>query len=333
MCTLLENDPDRLAETRDGCPSAIRIHPRRWIMVVQAMRRISCRSHRFRITTSAWAGLASHSDFIIKDHQDNPFSDGWLMVEALARPNLRQRARIFDGDLVSKESSPLGTGSGRVLSDEFGMVTDSILGTTARPLISDISLTLREISEQQSSSTRRDTKYDAFVNFTMAALSSSAASKGPSTRQWPLRYDVRFIGGHPCRPPHGHAIMPSGVKVGDAHQHPKHKNAEHLPAHPLHKSFRYVTKSLQDLLTLDETEATLLPNPTRKDKDGKAVEVWIIDARGGWELEVIARAWCAMVGRDAMVARVGVICIGCAIRECRAVEVGVCVRVGRDEEE
>ena len=332
MCTLLENDPIALQELGTVA------HPRSGFILeggswwskqcIVSLVVAPIQNHYERM---GWVGIPSN--LVIKDHQDNPFSDGWLIVEALARPNLREGARIFDGDLVSKESSPLGTGSGRVLSDEFGMVTDSILGTTARPLISDMSLTLRETSKQKSPSTCGDTTYDAFVNFTVTAPSSSAASTRPSTRQWPLRYDVRFIGGHPCRPPHGHAIMPSGVKVGDAHQHPKHKTAEHLPAHPLHKSFRYTMKSLQDLLALDGTEVTLLPNPTQKDKDGKAAEVWIIDARGGWEREVVARAWCAMVGRDAVVARVGVTCMGCATRECRAVEVGICVRVGRVEED
>ena len=332
MCTLLENDPVALQKlgTIFHPRSGFILDGRSW----WSKQCIAClvvapiEDHYERM---GWVGLPPN--LIIKDHQDKPFSNGWLIVEALAQPKLRKGARIFDGDLVSRESSPLGTGSGRILGDEFSMVTDSSLGNTVRSVISNVSLSLHEISQPHNPSTWTYTQYNAFLSFRTTAVASTDMPIISSTRQWPLRYDVSFVGGHPCRPPHGHVILPSGMKTGDAHQHPKHKNAEHLPAHPLHNSFGYETKSLQDLLELDDKAVKLLPNPTQRDKDGKAAKVWIVDARGGWEREVVARAWCAMVGRNAVVARVGVTCIGCAIRECRAMEVGVCVRVGTVEEE
>jgi len=47
--------------------------------------------------------------------------------------------------------------------------------------------------------------------------------------------------------------------------------------------------------------------------------------------DILVRAWCAEKGRNAIIARVGRTCLSCAIREAKALEVGVIVRVGVKE--
>jgi len=47
--------------------------------------------------------------------------------------------------------------------------------------------------------------------------------------------------------------------------------------------------------------------------------------------DILVRAWCAEKGRDAIIARVGKTCLSCAIREARALEIGIIVRIGVKE--
>lgn len=56
-------------------------------------------------------------------------------------------------------------------------------------------------------------------------------------------------------------------------------------------------------------------------------EVLVINARGSPDKATFARAWCASTGRHAVIARVGRTCVGCSIREARAVQVDVVIRV------
>lgn len=59
---------------------------------------------------------------------------------------------------------------------------------------------------------------------------------------------------------------------------------------------------------------------------------YIIDARGGAHREIFARAWCASVGANAVVGRVGRTCLSCCVREARAANVDVVIRVGTDRD-
>ena len=54
-----------------------------------------------------WIGLPE--DVGPVDGELEAFGEGWRVVMAVQTPKMRDGARIFDGDLLSKESSPLGT--------------------------------------------------------------------------------------------------------------------------------------------------------------------------------------------------------------------------------
>ena len=79
--------------------------------------------------------------------------------------------------------------------------------------------------------------------------------------------------------------------------------------------------------------ADLLPSETGPGIAAPAAEegggeVLVVDARGDAALDVLARAWCASEGLDAVVGRAGVTCLACCVREARAAEIGVVIRVG-----
>lgn len=116
-----------------------------------------------------------------------------------------------------------------------------------------------------------------------------------------------------------------------------------LPGHPLHTySYPYSYIPLSSLPTM-----AFLPSPPGTDDHGHGharshsgegswprrrrrapKHTFILDARGSKDKESFARAWCAAVGTNAVVGRVGRTCLACCIREARAVDVAVVIRVG-----
>lgn len=117
-----------------------------------------------------------------------------------------------------------------------------------------------------------------------------------------------------------------------------------LPGHPLHSTsypYSYIPLSkLCKMPTLQniQSRSTFMRapeeylrfiDPNRPRRRSRIKETYIIDARGNMDKEAYARAWCSAVGTDAVVARVARTCIACAIREARAADVPVVIRVGR----
>jgi hypothetical protein len=237
---------------------------------------------------------------------------------------LREGARIFDGDDLAKQSSPLGVGTGHVLASEFIMLTDAAMDKLERTEIRSLQTCLRERDDEGNTVSSKHESLPASEQWFEAAIRADIKRAGAGDGSWrsqllPLRYNVRFVGCHPCRPPHGHAKQQQSDAPALRHQH-----LEHLPAHPLHKSFKFTVQAIEEIVGLGPEDELTLPNPL--DREGSPV--WVIDARGGWQRETIVRGWCANVGRHAIVSRVGRSCVGCAVREARALEIAVVIRVG-----
>lgn len=356
MCTLLEHDPEALGKL------GIIAHPRSgfvldgksyWSKTCIVARVLACmEGGKERM---GWIGLPASVGPVNEELE--AFGDGWRVVVAKTPPKMRDSERIFDGDLLSKESSPLGTGHGRVMSREFSMVTDHILDDLGPKCeVKNVELMLNTGSGNKEDGSA---EYTALVGFQTLEGGKGAGEGELKQLRFRLKYKVHFVGGHPCRPPHGHVGMQSPQAKGpgessineilaktqasesdttttegattprdDTHHshskadHPKHKHAEHLPAHPLHKSYKYMVKSMAEIIELDQNDH--LPTPI----DKEAGNVWIIDARGNWEREVLVRAWCAKVGRHAIVSRVGKGCLACAVREAKGLEIGIVIRIG-----
>ena len=237
----------------------------------------------------------------------------WVNVEAAQPLALREKTRIHDGAQVSTESSPLGTGQGKIMAHEFSMPG---LGVTDRGSETKVTLrevVLQEIRPQGNSQARKpiDEPLTATAQFNMKIISEPS----PSEVGLRLIHDVYFVSAHPCRPPHGHAIHTS---PGDD-VHPTHEHGESLLSHPLHETYKYVLKAVPDLVSATP------PNHL-----GPGEAVWIVDASGNRDKDIFVRAWCSQVGRHAIVSRIGRTCLSCSIREAKAIEVGVIIRVGRN---
>lgn len=315
----------------------------------------------------------------------SPVSNRWVKVKAFALSTQRERPRIFDGDKLAMESTPLGVGKGGIMGSEFSMVTDHILDGDDKALdvqVQDIKI---HLSNSNLTATASDHPLSAWAQIDLTLTNPSAPDSEAATAAIPITKQVRygldrsvyFVTGYPCRLPHGHATFKPGSSDADfEQQHPRHKEAEHIPAHPLHKTYRFVTKTLAEIVH-DHPDLDP-PTPTSES------EVWVIDARssgsshhdhdhehggGGdgdgdcstvasstattttttsttatttssghnnadpqlWEKDILVRAWCAEKGCHAIIARVGRTCLSCAIREAKALEISVVVRVGIKE--
>jgi len=80
----------------------------------------------------------------------------------------------------------------------------------------------------------------------------------------------------------------------------------------------------------DEARSRALSLPdiaAENDSEDEEEEVAVLDCRGKADLELLARAWCAKVGENAVVGKVGRTCVACCIREARGLGVRVVIRI------
>ena len=394
MSTLLENDPDpQTLSDLDSSSFALRgsgfiLNGSSWWSKSSIVGRVIAPMHGAKESM----GWVFAPNFVpLHENTLQPVSNRCVKIKSFPVPTDRQRPRIFDGDKLAEESTPLGKGKGGITGSEFTMVTDHILNNEQTPEIE-----VKDIKVHLSSSdlTEASAEHLLSVSAQFDLAITQPSSPGPHFSgsvseqvRYSLNRAVYFVTSHPCRLPHGHATFKPGTSDFEhEQQHRQHKPgvAKHIPAHPLHKTYKFVTKSLADLVQNPTVEP---PNPTNHDQP-----VWIIDARGHdsprhpqssshasdtsttdaraasdigvaissssvndqniaaaqqdalymgwlqgssdpqlWKKDILVRAWCAEKGRNAIIARSGRTCLSCAIREARALEISVIVRVGIQE--
>jgi hypothetical protein len=239
------------------------------------------------------------------------FGSGWFHIHTDQVPGLREQTRIHDGANVAHDSSPLGSGQGGISSKEYRIPRESALQESQGFDVELEALILDGKHRAKGSS-------DPVMHAQMVFVAISATPEH-SHIILDLHHDVQFVSSQPCRLPHVHTRLAKDKIEGDLHRRRGgNDNGHHLPSHPLHNSFRYVRKELEEL-----HPSVTPPNHTDLKSD-----VWIIDARVGSDTQTFARAWCAHVGRHALVAKVSRTCLSCCVREARAIDVGIVIRIG-----
>ncbi len=117
--------------------------------------------------------------------------------------------------------------------------------------------------------------------------------------------------------------------------HAMEKELPSVPAHPIHIDYQFTIVPVATLLSMPATQrprALSEPSQRKLSVAGPtasevAEEVVILDCRGDEDLELLARAWCAKVGENALIGKSGRTCLGCCVREARALAVGVVIRI------
>lgn len=248
--------------------------------------------------------------------------DGWVNLDIKDLP--ASAPRILQTDVVAADSNPLRNADPATLkADAFTYPSDGppVLGNDA----------LYEGLSFNSSSTFELGKDDSGAGISatatqIASLTFSSPTNPKSRRKvLPLTHDVQFVAAYPCFPQPRSASASSrsgpedveGVHTGAGAE----KELPAAPCHPLHAGYTYTILPAASLLFSGGGNEEFNKN--------SADEVVVLDCRGSStaDLQLSARAWCASAGANAVVGRAGRTCLGCCVREAKAVGVGVVIRV------
>lgn len=248
--------------------------------------------------------------------------EGWVDAKVSESPYPSTHHRIEVRGAVARASDPFhNTHASQLRAGDFTLPTDSppVMGNEV--LSHGLSFSTPDTASEAS-----DSKTTAHLTF-----SSPINPKLPHISV-PLTYDVHFISSYPCHP------IPTATTANNDDTLVLHTtytpSTPPPPAHPLHTSYRFMTLPVATLLSAgaaEEARSRALSLPDQHAEDGNAgdedEEVAVLDCRGKADLELLARAWCAKVGENAVVGRVGRTCVACCVREARGLGVRVVIRV------
>ncbi|KAJ5092642.1 hypothetical protein NUU61_007512 [Penicillium alfredii] len=314
MATLLENDADALERlgTMASLYGGFVYRGQSWWSKACIVGRVLSSSEGAK-TCMGWIGskLLPHDTTTLKS-----FEGGWFEVVTREVVTSSSKPRIRQGGKLAMESSPLGVGD--IAAKEFTLPTDQ-----AAP--DKFTVTLEALSLAVDGSRPPHGQGITVTSEVSVSLSLKGTDPMESPRMisMPLRYNVRFISAQQCRPPLGFASSSFRQEDDPTQATPDSSKYTRLPGHPLHRSYEY---RHVPLASLPDTPAPQSKSASR-DEFERAQEVYIVDARGGQAKETFARAWCASVGCHAIISRSGRTCVACCIREARAIDVPVVVRV------
>lgn len=246
----------------------------------------------------------------LTDMQGNPILDGWMGVESAIILGPEFERRIRDGAKLRTESTPLGLGQGKVMSREFFMPGNGTIDGSDPFEVKLEAVILHQLKKPCKSSTGNMPEVYRGASARFCRIGVDGRVVAPVTFR--LKHGAFFVTAHPCRPPHGHV----GKVGGNGTPTLGHKHGENLPCHPLHQSYKYEVRRIQDVLSTGP--------PEHLRRDGT---VWVMDASRGSDQDVFIRAWCAEVGRHALVSSIGRACLSCSVREAFALEIGIIIRV------
>ncbi|KFY99436.1 hypothetical protein V498_00759 [Pseudogymnoascus sp. VKM F-4517 (FW-2822)] len=290
--------------------------------------------------------------------------EGWVSVDVELEPRSdgeegSHAARIWKKSTVERESHVLGDGDARtILPGDFTLppadVPDPVnLEVKLESLDLFTGLDSAEsspINEDGPSGKTTDhpniRTYSAMLQFTIKPSDEPTKSMNLS-----LTYDVQFVTAHPCVPSLHTRLIQSSTSPGfQAAQLDTKSSGPHtlFTGHALHKSYNFSRHTLSSVVF-----ASPAAPPPLLSLHSSSTEVFVIDCtepdppevatmdthpaqsayvsrkrRFGSDLEMLARAWCAEKGYNALVSRKGRNCIACSIREARALSWKIVLRFG-----
>ena len=228
----------------------------------------------------------------IETSTSTPLDGRWFEVQVKEAPSglAWAKPRIKHANQLARQSTPLGTGY--IAREAFSLPLDRAE--------CDECIDLEGLTVVREGA--------GAIQQPALLFNLTCATPGSSSRKisWLLSYNVHFISSHDCCPPFGR-VRQHGADLPSS-------DPGRVPGHPLHTMFSYRSVTVNEL--------------TREGSSSSYnTEVLVINARGSPDKATFARAWCASTGRHAVIARVGRTCVGCSIREARAVQVDVVIRV------
>jgi len=193
--------------------------------------------------------------------------------------------------------------------------------------------------------------YSAMMRFTVIVAGGESRDMN-----FALSYDIHFVTAHPCVPSPNTRLLnsPTSPTFEIPDPPPESEHGNHGPhglfvGHALHKSFSYTRHSLSTVLLsfystqplplaslqTSSTEVFIIdcnepapPESDAMDSHPRSSAYILRKRRFGSDLEMLARAWCAERGYNALISRRGRNCLACSIREARALGWKIILRFG-----
>ncbi|OBT81562.1 hypothetical protein VE02_09550 [Pseudogymnoascus sp. 03VT05] len=231
--------------------------------------------------------------------------EGWVSVNVELEPRSDgeegpHAARIWKKSTVERESHVLGDGDARtILPGDFTLppadVPDPVnleVNLESLDLFTGLDSAESSPLEEDGPGIEAAEKPKVRTYSAMLQFTVKPSDEPTKSMNFALTYDVQFVTAHPCVPSlHTRLIQSIEIFVIDCTE-PDPPEVAALDAHPAQSA-----------------------HVSRK-------------RRFGSDLEMLARAWCAEKGYNALVSRKGRNCIACSIREARALSWKIVLRFG-----
>jgi hypothetical protein len=320
ISTLLESSPQAIAALGDNADL--------YGGFVYGGRTFWSKSSAVGRVVAASSGAADCMGWISCQGAPSGHPEGWVETKVDEFPYPSKQPRITAHGAVARASDPFhNMPANHLRAGDFTLPTDS------PPVMGN------EVLSRGLSFTTPDTASDSSDSRTTARLTFSSPINPKLPHIFvPLTYDVHFISSYPCYPVPTTSTNENerhNSDLSDANDLALHTtytlDTPPPPAHPLHTSYRFMTLPVATLLSAGAEEARSralsLPDLHAEDSnEDEDEEVAVLDCRGKADLELLARAWCAKVGENAVVGRVGRTCLACCVREARGLGVRVVIR-------
>ncbi|KFZ23312.1 hypothetical protein V502_02206 [Pseudogymnoascus sp. VKM F-4520 (FW-2644)] len=290
--------------------------------------------------------------------------EGWVSVDVELEPRSDgeegpHAARIWKKSIVERESHVLGDGDARtILPGDFTLPPPDVPDPANLEVNLESLDLFTGLDSAESSPVNEDgpgvettdrpkiRTYSAMLQFTV-----KPSDEPTKSMNFALTYDVQFVTAHPCVPSlHTRLIQSSTSSGSPAAQLDSASPGPHtlFTGHALHKSYNFSRHTLSSVVF-----ASPASPPPLLSLHTSSTEIFVIDCtepdppevatmdahpaqsayvsrkrRFGSDLEMLARAWCAEKGYNALVSRKGRNCIACSIREARALSWKIVLRFG-----
>lgn len=279
--------------------------------------------------------------------------DGWVNLD-VHEVNTPPSARITADAVVAKDSDVLhGTEASAALSSDFTWPVDGppVLGNEviSHGLSFTDSSTTFELTMSDAGRPpvqHGDSGVGAMATSQANLTFSSPLNSKLARLQVPLTHDVHFVSSYPCYPsprPKAKRAAHASLRTASADSEAQglsslqsapmssgsslDKDLPAPPAHPLHVGYHYEIVPVATLLSSSpDPLASATERAAQGNQEAMSEEVLVLDCRGTEDLEVLARAWCAKVGENAIIGRSGRTCVACCVREARALDVRIVIR-------
>lgn len=294
---------------------------------------------------AAARGASECMGWISVPHATVGQNEGWVRLSVLDSPQrTTSKARISEPDAIGQDSDPLGSGNSMSLHKR-----DFIHPHDGLPVLGN---------EVTFMGLRFEVSGLSTASLPMLNFASPLNTKLPML-EISLTYDVQFVSAYPCRSTSAKTglwgmpspkaayltCLPSDFEDDSEdfmnQSRPKSptsigpsENSAAAPCHPLHIDYQFETIPVAKLLTSpadlehdSDSDSGSNYSPGLESSSGSSRKTMLLDCRGPADLQLLARAWCAREGHDALVSRASRTCIACSVREARALGLLVVIRV------